>query len=113
MDRATDGGGCTVIRPGLSTAVGLMRLRLLAWLARRYVGGSSGLLDLSAVSRLPDSLLWPLKRTGLDPVDELGRVRAQEPVSRLPVPLGFKAWLVTGYDEVRTVLGSVDGFSND
>ena len=93
--------------------MGLMRLRLLAWLARRYVNGSGGPLDLTAVSRLPDSVLWPLKRTGLDPVDKLGEVRAQAPVSRLPVPLGFKAWLVTGYDEVRTVLGSVDGFSND
>jgi cytochrome P450 len=97
----------------LTTVMGLMRLPMLAWLARRYLGGAGGVFDLSNVSRLPDSVLWPLKRSGLDPVDRLGQVRAAEPVSRLTVPLGFKAWLVTGYDEVRTVLGSADGFSND
>ena len=99
-------------RPGMTTVMGLLRLPMLSWLARRYVGGS-GLLDLSHVSRLPDSVLWPLKRTGLDPVDELGRWREQQPVGRLPVPLGIRAWLVTGHEEVRSVLGSVDAFSND
>jgi len=101
-----------VNKPGLATVMGLLRLPLLSWLARRYVGGT-GPLDLSAVSRLPDSVLWPLKRTGLDPVDQLGQWREQEPVKRLPVPLGIRAWLVTGHAEVRAVLGSVDAFSND
>jgi cytochrome P450 len=49
----------------------------------------------------------------LDPIDQLARVRAQEPVSRLPLPFGVKAWLVTGYDEVRQVLSRADSFSND
>jgi cytochrome P450 len=70
-------------------------------------------VDISDTSYLPDSLLWPLRRNGLDPVEELGRRRAQEPVSRLPVPFAVKAWLVTGYDEVREVLGPAEGFSND
>ena len=100
-------------RPGLTTVLGLLRFPPLARLARRYLGGSGGLLDLSTASRLPDSLLWPLKRDGLDPVGELGKRREQEPVSRLPLPLGIRAWLVTGHDEVRAVLGSVDAFSND
>lgn len=58
--------------------------------------------------RLPDSVLWPLQRDGLDPV-RAGR----GPVVRLPVPFGLRAWLVSGYEPVRQVLGSLDGFSND
>jgi cytochrome P450 len=62
---------------------------------------------------LPDSSLFPLFRNGLDPVAEVGSLREQSPVSRLPLPLGIRAWLVTGYEPVRAVLGSPDGFSND
>jgi cytochrome P450 len=65
------------------------------------------------VASLPDSVLWPLRRHGLDPVPELGRRCAEEPVSRLAVPFGVRVWLVTGYDEVKAVLGPVEGFSND
>jgi cytochrome P450 len=68
---------------------------------------------VSDLSFLPDSVLWPLHREGLDPVAELGRRREQEPISRLPVPFGVRAWLVTGYEEVKAVLGRVEGFSND
>src|SRR5690349_14194345 len=39
--------------------------------------------------------------------------RSQKPVARLPVPFGVRAWLVTGYEPVRQVLGSVDAYSND
>jgi cytochrome P450 len=62
---------------------------------------------------LPDSSLFPLFRNGLDPVAEVGRLREQTPVSRLPLPLGIRAWLVTGYEPVRAVLGTTDGLSND
>ena len=62
---------------------------------------------------LPDKALWPLHRKGLDPVPEMAGRRAAEPVSRLRLPLGIRAWLVTGYEPVRAVLGSVDGYSND
>ncbi|RZQ62900.1 cytochrome P450 [Amycolatopsis suaedae] len=65
------------------------------------------------MSFLPDSALLPLKRDGLDPVDELRRVRESEPVSEIPLPFGMKAWLVTGYDEAKAVLGAADAFSND
>jgi cytochrome P450 len=67
-------------------------------------------LDLSA---LPDAALMPLRRDGLDPVAELGSVREREPISKLSLPLGINAWLVTGYAEAKTVLGKADGFSND
>ncbi|HYH32820.1 MAG TPA: cytochrome P450 [Pseudonocardia sp.] len=62
---------------------------------------------------LPDSALVPLRRDGLDPVRELGRRRAAEPVSRMKLPFGLRAWLVTGYEETRTVLAAGSAFSND
>jgi cytochrome P450 len=97
-----------------SRVTGYLRGRVIAWAARRYLrtGGGGG-LTAAQLSMLPDNVLWPLHRDGLDPVAELGRRRAAEPVSRLPVAVGVKVWLVTGYDEVRAVLGSTDGFSND
>lgn len=91
-----------------------VRARVLAWAARRYLPRTPTTgVDLSDISYLPSSVLWPLRRKGLDPIDQLARVRAQEPVSRLPLPFGVKAWLVTGYDEVRQVLSRADSFSND
>src|SRR5947209_17275405 len=91
-----------------------VRTRVLAWAARRYASRARTTgMDLSSISYLPNSVLWPLRRNGLDPIDRLARVRDQEPVSRLPLPLGVKAWLVTGYDEVRQVLSLSDSFSND
>jgi cytochrome P450 len=62
---------------------------------------------------LPKSSLVPLHRNLLDPVDELGQLRDKEPVSRLKVPFGVRAWLVTGYDESKAVLAGADAFSND
>ncbi|WP_240687050.1 cytochrome P450 [Amycolatopsis suaedae] len=84
------------------------------WLGRRYIARTQKKgFDLSNMSFLPDSALLPLKRDGLDPVDELRRVRESEPVSEIPLPFGMKAWLVTGYDEAKAVLGAADAFSND
>ncbi|MGI8679784.1 MAG: cytochrome P450 [Jatrophihabitans sp.] len=66
------------------------------------------------LSRLPDEALMPLKRNGLDPVPDLAAVRAKSPVSRLKLPLGLRGWLVTGYEESRTVLAADHSvFSND
>jgi cytochrome P450 len=67
----------------------------------------------AGLEMLPDKLLWPLHRDGLDPVERMAAIRDREPVSRLPVPFGIRAWLVTGFEPVREVLGSRDGFSND
>jgi cytochrome P450 len=99
-------------KPSTGLVMALLRPRVLGWLARRYLPTRTG-LDAMDLSFLPDSVLWPLWRDGLDPVPELGRWRAEKPVSRLPVPFGVRAWLVTGYEEARTVLGTVEGFSND
>ncbi|WP_433508498.1 cytochrome P450 [Pseudonocardia halophobica] len=68
-------------------------------------------LDLGSL--LPDSALMPLRRDGLDPVPALAESRDAAPVSRLDLPLKIDVWLVTGRDEVRSVLGSVDTYSSD
>ncbi len=94
--------------------MGYLRSRILAWVGRRYLARTQKQgLDLSKISFLPDAALMPLKRDGLDPVAELGRLRAREPISKLKLPFGGGVWLVTGYEEAKAVLGKVDGFSND
>jgi cytochrome P450 len=104
-----------MVRSGPGGLLSLVPPRGRAWLARRILfrtsaNGAAGVLD---VTSLPDSVLWPLRRNGLDPVPELGRRCAEEPVSRLAVPFGVRVWLVTGAEEVKAVLGRVEGFSND
>jgi len=61
-----------------------------------------------------DALHFPLmfSRDGLDPIAELGERRATEPVSALELPFGITAWLVTGYDAAKAVLGDATSFSN-
>ncbi|MEV6968707.1 cytochrome P450 [Hamadaea sp. NPDC051192] len=86
--------------------------RILAAAARRYLGRKGG-FDLAKVGMLPDRTLVPLRRAGIDPIPELGAIRDQAPVSRLPVPFGLKVWLVTGYDAAKQVLADGDGFSTD
>ncbi|HEY9524739.1 MAG TPA: cytochrome P450 [Thermopolyspora sp.] len=52
-------------------------------------------------------------REEFDPVAELGKIRAEHRVYPLPVPGGSTVWLVTGYEDVRAVLGDHERFSND
>jgi len=61
-----------------------------------------------------DALHFPLmfSRDGLDPIAELGERRATEPVAKLELPFGITAWLVTGYDAAKEVLGDATSFSN-
>ena len=63
---------------------------------------------------MTDALHFPLmfSRDGLDPIAELGERRATEPVSKLELPFGITAWLVTGYDAAKEVLGDATSFSN-
>lgn len=90
-----------------------LRARATSWLARRYIARKQRTgFDLAAIRFLPDSVLVPLLRDGLDPVSELGQVRTEAPISRVPIRVGFGVWLVTGYEEAKMVLGSPDGFSN-
>ena len=63
---------------------------------------------------MTDALHFPLmfSRDGLDPIAELGERRDTEPVSKLELPFGITAWLVTGYDAAKQVLADATSFSN-
>lgn len=74
--------------------------------------GRSG-VDLRTLRFLPASISLPLKRQGVDPLPALGRIREDEPVRRLTTLFGKRIWLVSGYDEARTVLGDATSWSND
>ena len=93
--------------PRLTTYLNARVRRLV--LAR--VGGNG--IDLSQLDRVPETLSWPLQRTGVDPVDRLGELRVREPVSKLTSFLGLTIWLVTGDEEARQVLSDTTSYSND
>ncbi|KUL53390.1 cytochrome [Streptomyces sp. NRRL F-4489] len=87
---------------------------MFAWAGRLYLARTRKKgFDLSRMSFLPDSVLMPLRRDGLDPVPELAAVRAREPISKLPVPIAANVWLVTGHEEAKAVLGKANAFSSD
>ncbi len=86
----------------MTAMVSAMRSQMVGLVTRRF-----------SLSMLPDKILWPLHRDGLDPIPRMAQWRAERPVSRMPLPFGMRAWLVTGYEPVRQVLASVDGYSND
>jgi cytochrome P450 len=85
----------------------------MAWFARWYLARAKKKgFDLGKMP-IPEPALMPLKRTGLDPVPELGQLRADEPISKVPMPFGINLWLVSGYDEAKAVLSNHKAFSND
>jgi hypothetical protein len=97
-----------------SSVVGNIRSRVIGWLGRRYFARTQkDGFDLSKIAFLPDSVLMPLWRDGLDPVSALGHTRAQAPISDLDLPFGMKGWLVSGYAEAKAVLGRATGVSSD
>jgi cytochrome P450 len=91
-----------------------LRSRVGAWVGRKYLARTQKKgFNLAKMSFLPDAALMPLKRDGLDPVAELATKRETEPISRIPLPFGMNAWLVSGYDEAKAVLANATAFSND
>ena len=53
-----------------------------------------------------------MRRERFDPVEDLGRLRDGDAVSRVDTGMGLSAYLVTRYDDVRKVLSDTDRFSN-
>jgi len=91
-----------------------LRSRVGAWVGRKYLARTQKKgFNLAKMSFLPDAALMPLKRDGLDPLPELAAKRETEPISRIPLPFGMNAWLVSGYDEAKAVLANATAFSND
>ncbi|HYU86607.1 MAG TPA: cytochrome P450 [Kribbellaceae bacterium] len=86
---------------------------------KNWIGGrllrraGSGGLDLARLRVIPRSVSMPLRRHGVDPIPELAKVRATEPVHLLKRLFGLNIWIVTGYDEARAVLADTTRFSND
>ncbi|MDX6741663.1 cytochrome P450 [Actinocorallia sp. A-T 12471] len=60
-----------------------------------------------------DFTLFQFLREGFDPVRDLARARAEQPVYPMPIPGGQTAWLLTRYADVRDVLADARRFSND
>ncbi|MEV7404833.1 cytochrome P450 [Streptomyces sp. NPDC091267] len=90
------------------------RSRITARLGRSYLARiQKHGIGASTLRLLPEDLLMPLRRDGLDPVRELAGTRANAPVSKVSLPFGMDAWVVTGYQESKAVLGSADAFSTD
>lgn len=85
------------------------------WVAQRLMstaaaGRSSGLAGLPV---LPKKLTMPLRRTGVDPLPALGQLRDEDPVHRLRRVFGLDVWLVSGYEEAKTVLADTTSYSTD
>jgi cytochrome P450 len=73
---------------------------------KRIVARTGG-IDFTKLDRLPGRVTWPLNRDGLNPTRRLTAAREQDPVQKLTSFMGLEAWLITGYDESREVLGNV------
>ncbi|MGW8380832.1 cytochrome P450 [Streptomyces sp. ODS28] len=92
----------------------MLRDRLGGWLGRKYVEriGRKG-IDSSTLALVPEDVLTHFKRKGLDPVPGAAGDATGEPMTKVTLPFGMDAWLVTGYQEVRQVLAAPHAFSND
>jgi cytochrome P450 len=113
-DVVTVGTGRTarVARRALARRVTAARTRVTGFVARQYLSWRSR-RGLDPLSLIPDYALMPLRRDGLDPVPALREYREDGPVRDFPLPFGVKAWLVTGHEEAREVLGRTRGLSTD
>ncbi|WP_311210135.1 MULTISPECIES: cytochrome P450 [unclassified Aeromicrobium] len=91
-----------------------VRARLSSWLGSVVVRRirRKG-IDLSRMSFIPEETKVPLQRDGTDPLPRLAEIRGQERLHKLALPFSFNAYLVSGYDETRTVLTDRGAYSND
>ncbi|OKK17983.1 cytochrome [Streptomyces sp. CB02488] len=97
-----------------STLSTTFRSRITARFGRSYLARiQKHGIGSSTIRLLPEDLLMLLRRDGLDPVRQLATARAAAPVSKVSLPFGMDAWVVTGYEESKAVLGSAEGFSTD
>jgi cytochrome P450 len=86
---------------------------LVTWAVRRRLARSDGGANFSDLSKVPNSLTWPLERTGLDLTPRLAALRSDDSLTRLAGLGGITAWLATGRRQVKDVLANSADFSND
>jgi cytochrome P450 len=88
---------------------------LKRWVGSRVLSRTTrkGGLNLSKMRVFPRQVSMPLRRSGLDPVPELGKIREVEPVHKLANLFGLNVWMVSGYAEAKVVLADSENFSND
>lgn len=84
--------------------------RLVAALATRRIRARG--IDLASL-RIPAATQVPLLRDGLDPKPDLARWREEQRLHRLDLPFSFDAYLVTGHQTTKEILGARDAYSND
>ena len=60
----------------------------------------------------PATEILPQNRCPFDPDPRYDELRVSKPVGRVSTPAGLDVWLVSGYDDARTVLGDNKSFSN-
>lgn len=53
----------------------------------------------------PDAPSFPMKRCPFSPPPEYAQIRAEKPISRITMPDGMLAWIITKHEDVRAVLG--------
>ena len=84
------------------------------WVARRLmttsVGKRSGIFGITV---MPAKLTMPLRRTELDPLPALTRIRRTGAITKLSRVWGMNVWLVTGYEHTRAVLNDTAAYSTD
>jgi cytochrome P450 len=91
------------------------------WIGRRVLSSATGTRGKSGsaksglvgMSVVPKKLTMPLRRDGVDPVPALGALREASPVHKLSRALGMNVWVVSGYDEARSVLADSVNYSSD
>lgn len=87
---------------------------LRSWAGRRLLSASAGkTTGLAGISVLPRNMRRPLQRVGVDPLPQLAKMRAEATVKKLRKVFGVNVWLVSGYDDVKAVLGDGTAFSTD
>lgn len=81
---------------------------------RRRILAKAPPVDLSRLDRVPDTLVWPLIRDGMEASPRLESLAAQGGIHQLTSFLGMRIWLVTGEAETREVLAAgPERYSND
>lgn len=85
-----------------------------SWLGRRVLARVRGRnVDLTKLPFVPDVLVMPLQRDGVDPVPGMAELREREPMTKLAHMFGMNIYIVTSHEATRELLANTTDFSND